>query len=88
MTDQDQQRGDGDLASSPTAMNTSFEDDYDVPTNAGNLLGGLALGFFCGCIGLLIAYVGNFGAETKKGAAIGFGVGLVVGVISRLLAAN
>ena len=87
MTDQQQQPGDGGFGSPPAAMNASFEADDGIPLNEGNLLGGIALGFFCGCIGLIIAHVGNFGAETKKGAAIGFGIGIVVGGISRLLAA-
>lgn len=57
-----------------------------TPVSDGTFIGGLLLGFFCGCIGLAIAYIANTGPQTKQGALVGFGVGFVVGALVRILA--
>lgn len=54
----------------------------------GTFIGGVALGFFCGCIGLAIAHFGNTGAQTKQGALVGFLVGAVLGIVARFAAAT
>lgn len=46
----------------------------------GNLWLGLAAGFFLGCIGLILCLILG-GSETKRGAWIGFGVAVVLGII-------
>jgi hypothetical protein len=57
-------------------------------TPEGNLGAGLAAGFFCGCIGLILVLVIAKGPQTKKGAWIGFVVQAVIGVIMQLVQAT
>jgi hypothetical protein len=53
----------------------------------GSLGLGFCAGFFGGCIGLVLVYIIAKGPETKKGAAIGFGVQMVLGILLRVIAA-
>ncbi len=46
----------------------------------GNLFIGLALGFFLGCLGLIIAFVALPQPKTKQGAIYGFIAAIVLGV--------
>jgi len=46
----------------------------------GNLFIGLALGFFLGCIGLIIAFVALPQPKTKQGAIYGFVASIVLGI--------
>ncbi len=46
---------------------------------------GLAMGLFGGCIGLGLVYALSKGPETKKGAAVGFGVFLGLCALSQVL---
>jgi uncharacterized membrane protein len=46
----------------------------------GNLFIGLALGFFLGCIGLIIAFVALPQPKTKQGAIYGFVAQIVISV--------
>jgi hypothetical protein len=48
---------------------------------------GFCAGFFGGCIGFILVRMLAKGADTKRGAAIGFGVGMAVGAIIRIAAA-
>lgn len=58
-----------------------------VTMNQGNFWQGFALGFFCGCIGLIISYASSsMGSETKRGVRIGFAVQFAVGMLFRLMA--
>lgn len=47
--------------------------------NGSMLIGGL-LGFFLGCIGLIVALFVLNKPDTKKGAFIGFGLSVVMGL--------
>jgi len=58
------------------------EGGYEVE---GTLIGGLAAGFFGGCIGLILVMMIAKGKETKKGAKIGFGAAIAFNIIVRLL---
>jgi hypothetical protein len=44
---------------------------------------GIAIGLFGGCIGLALVHALAKGADTKRGAAIGFGVFLALCAISQ-----
>lgn len=52
----------------------------------GSLGLGFVAGFFGGCIGLGLVYSLAKGSETKKGAAIGFGVGVAMGILGNVIA--
>lgn len=58
---------------------------YAMPVQGSVGLGFLA-GFFGGCIGLGLVYALAKGPDTKKGATMGFGVGIALGVISNIIA--
>lgn len=55
-----------------------------APKTEGSFFGGLALGLFCGCIGIAIAHYANLGPQTKRGTVAGFFLGVVAGVVLRL----
>ncbi len=56
-----------------------------APQGEGSMGLGIALGFFLGCFGLIGALI--WGKPlTKKGAGIGFGVSLVIGIIVNVAA--
>jgi hypothetical protein len=55
-------------------------------TGPGSFGAGFAAGFFGGIIGFILVRWLAKGEDTKKGAAVGLGVGLVVGGLLRLLA--
>lgn len=57
---------------------------YEIPK--GNLWLGLLAGFFGGCIGIALVFVLAKGPDTKKGAAIGFGASIAIGVVGNVLA--
>jgi hypothetical protein len=59
---------------------------YAIPTG-GSFGLGLAIGLFGGCVGLGFVYVVAKGPDTKKGAAIGFGVFFALCVISQVIRA-
>jgi hypothetical protein len=60
---------------------------YNMPPPVeGSLPLGLLAGFFGGCIGLILVMIIAKGPATKKGAAIGFGAQMVIGVIIRAAA--
>jgi hypothetical protein len=59
---------------------------YAMPVQGSVGLGFLA-GFFGGCIGLGLVYALAKGPDTKKGARIGFAVGIGIGVLSNIIAA-
>ena len=46
---------------------------------------GLLAGLFGGCIGFGIVYLLNLGPQTKKGAGLGFGIGLVLGTLLMMM---
>lgn len=46
----------------------------------GNLFIGLALGFFLGCLGVIIAFVALPQPKTKQGAIYGFVAAIVLGI--------
>lgn len=52
----------------------------------GSFLGGLAAGFFGGCIGYLLVSMLAKGEQTKKGAKFGFFAGLAFSFLARALA--
>ena len=58
------------------------------PAVTGSLPLGFLAGFFGGCIGLILVHLIAKGPETKKGANIGFVVGLAVGAIIRVAASR
>jgi hypothetical protein len=58
-----------------------------APQEQGSLGLGIAIGFFTGCIGAIITQFVAKGAQTKKGAWIGFGIQFVVGIIFNVIAA-
>lgn len=45
---------------------------------------GFLAGFFGGCIGLILVHAMAKGADTKKGAGVGFAVAFVVGAVLRV----
>lgn len=49
---------------------------------SGGIVGGFALGFFLGLVGLGVAYVGRFTTAAKRGAWYGFGVQAGLGLIA------
>jgi hypothetical protein len=51
------------------------------PPVVGNLGLGILAGLFGGCIGLALVLIIAKGPQTKKGAAIGFGLQFVIGII-------
>lgn len=59
---------------------------YAMPVQGSFGLGFVA-GFFGGCIGLALVYALAKGPDTKKGAGIGFGVAMAIGVIGNIIAA-
>ena len=59
---------------------------YMPPVTAGSLPLGIVAGFFGGCIGLILVLIIAKGPATKKGAWIGFAVGMVIGVIANIAA--
>jgi hypothetical protein len=54
------------------------------PPVQGSLPLGICAGFFGGCIGLILVLIIAKGPQTKKGAWIGFAIGMVLGVIANL----
>ncbi len=58
--------------------------DLEAMGHQGSLGLGLLAGVFGGCIGLVLVYLLAKGSETKKGAAIGFGIQAVLGILIRL----
>jgi hypothetical protein len=54
--------------------------------NEGNLILGAALGFFLGCLGIILAFFVIGGEKTKKGSIYGLvaaiGLGVCLGVLS------
>lgn len=46
---------------------------------------GFLAGFFGACLGLALIYAVAKGADTKKGAVIGFVVGVVLGALSNVI---
>jgi hypothetical protein len=46
---------------------------------------GLVVGLLCGCFGLAWAYLTKRGPETKKGMALGFAIGTVMGIVGELM---
>jgi hypothetical protein len=52
----------------------------------GSLPLGILAGFFGGCIGLILVLIIAKGPATKKGAWIGFAVGMVIGIIANVAA--
>ncbi|HJN77176.1 MAG TPA: hypothetical protein QGF58_24845 [Myxococcota bacterium] len=50
----------------------------------GTFWGGFLAGFFGGCIGAILVLAIAKGAETKKGAKIGFAIQFAVGILLRL----
>lgn len=60
-------------------------DEYEPAVVEGTFIGGLAAGFFGGCIGLILVLMIAKGEETKKGAKIGFGAAIVFNIVVRLL---
>ena len=76
----------------PYAPPTTTTDDnlqwaQPVGVKQGSLPLGLALGFFLGCFGLIGVLLIAKGAETKRGAWIGFGIGIAFSLIVRLASA-
>jgi hypothetical protein len=59
---------------------------YAIPAR-GSVGLGFAIGLFGACIGLGLVYTLAKGPDTKKGAAIGFGVFLALCVISQVIGA-
>jgi len=59
-----------------------------VPTieTPGSFPLGFLAGFFGGCIGFLLVRMLAKGAQTKKGAGVGWAVGMGVGLLLRLIA--
>jgi hypothetical protein len=57
---------------------------YALPTKGSVGLGFLA-GFFGACLGLALVFALAKGPDTKKGAAIGFGVFIALSVISNII---
>jgi hypothetical protein len=57
---------------------------YMPPMTQGSLPLGICAGFFGGCIGLILVLIIAKGPQTKKGAWIGFAIGMVLGVIANL----
>ncbi len=51
-----------------------------------NLLLGLAIGFFCGILGLILVFVLNKGEATRRGALFGFAIQATVYIFYMLLA--
>lgn len=47
---------------------------------------GFVAGFFGSCIGLILVLIIAKGPDTKKGAWIGFGVAVVLGIIWQIVA--
>jgi len=59
---------------------------FAIPTR-GSFGLGVAIGLFGGCIGLGLVYALAKGPDTKKGAAIGFGVFLALCILSQVIGA-
>ena len=57
---------------------------YMPPVTQGSLPLGILAGFFGGCIGLILVLIIAKGPQTKKGAWIGFAVGMVLGIIANI----
>ncbi len=57
-----------------------------LATTEGSLPLGALAGFFGGCLGLVLVLVLAKGPQTKKGAWIGFGVAIVLGVLGGVVA--
>lgn len=57
-----------------------------IEREPGNYWLGFALGFFGGCIALVLS--GSAKPETRKGIITGFGVGLALGLLLRVIAAG
>jgi hypothetical protein len=68
-------------------VHQAFADSDMLPMHTGSFGLGFAAGFFGGCIGWILVAVLAKGAETKKGAGIGFGVAVAVGVVLRVILA-
>lgn len=57
---------------------------YMPPPVQGSLPLGIVAGFFGGCIGLILVLIIAKGPQTKKGAWIGFAIGMVIGIIANV----
>jgi hypothetical protein len=57
---------------------------YAIPAQ-GSLGIGLLVGFFGGCIGIALIHMLAKGADTKKGANIGFGVAVLLGLLGHVI---
>jgi hypothetical protein len=68
------------------ASRREFDPERDVMHEPGNFGLGFLAGMFGGIIGLILVRVLAKGEETKKGATIGFIVGIGVGLFLRLVA--
>lgn len=62
-----------------------YLEQHPIP-RPGSLLGGIALGFFLGCIGLAIVHAVDLGYETTRGAWFGFAGAIAVAVVRLMLA--
>ncbi|MGE3673371.1 MAG: hypothetical protein AB7K71_27095, partial [Polyangiaceae bacterium] len=70
---------------SPPATQDEMQWQQPVGQKQGSLPLGLVLGFFLGCFGLIGVLLIAKGPETKRGAWIGFGVQMVLGIIRVIL---
>ena len=68
----------------PPQQQFGMQPNYIAPVQ-GSLGLGFCAGFFGGCIGLILVYAIAKGPETKKGAGMGFGAQIVVGIILRVI---
>jgi hypothetical protein len=60
---------------------------YSPPMmNDGSFGLGFLAGFFGGCIGFILVMAIAKGPQTKKGAGVGFAIGIVIGAIARAAA--
>jgi hypothetical protein len=75
-------------ASSSPRRGTSAPDqrEWAVPVLEGTFLGGFAAGFVGGIIGYLLVRLIAKGAETKRGALVGFSIQAGIGIMLRVMA--
>jgi hypothetical protein len=59
---------------------------YAPPYVEGSFGLGFLAGFFGGCIGFILVMAIAKGPQTKRGAGVGFALGIVIGAIARAAA--
>jgi len=70
----------------PVPYNMPPPSTFAIPSR-GSFGLGVAIGLFGGCIGLGLVYALSKGPDTKKGAAVGFGVFLGLCVLGQVVSA-